>query len=166
MNKPVGASLFEVKTDEVMEVHGVWCKWGIQEDSGTEFLIASTKTARFKAVFTKELRKLSVASDPKWAESVAGQEASDEAQIKSMARAILLDWRGEVYLEAPPKGQPPKAEPYSYSNAVRALNIRAFKEWVLLMANREEMYQTKENAADEAAIKSSLTVEPEVPTAS
>lgn len=164
MNKPVGASLFQVKTDEAMEVHGVWCKW-IQEDSETEFLIASTKTAAYKAAFTKEIRNMKAASDPKWSETVAGQIASEEAQIKSMAKMILLDWRGEVFLEAPPAGQPPRSEHYSYSNAIKALSIRAFREWVLVMANREEIYQTQEDAADEAAIKSSLTVEPQVPPA-
>lgn len=163
MNK-VGASLFELKTDEDMEMRGVWCQW-IQEGSETEFLIASTKTANYKAALTKEIRKMKVASDPKWAESAAGQEASEDAQIKSMAKMILLDWRGDVFLEAPPEGQPKKAEYYSYANAIKALNIRTFREWVLTMANREELFQTQENAADEAAIKSSLTVEPKIPTA-
>jgi hypothetical protein len=81
-----------------------------------------------------------------------------ELKIIALAKAVLLDWRGDVILE---KDAPP--ERYSYNAAVKALHIRPFREWVEIQSTREELFQDSENAADEAALKSGVAMEPEVP---
>lgn len=157
----MSANLFEVKTSEELEEKGVWCKWPLKKnpkDDDAFFLIGSSKSTAYKATLSKEIRKRGVTNYARAIETIEGQEQNLELLITVMAKTVLLGWKGDVILE---EGSGPEA--YSYKAAIKALTIRPFREWVEGKAVSEEIFQAfTENAADEAALKSVATVEPEV----
>lgn len=157
----MSANLFEVKTSEQLEEKGVWCKFPLKKNPKDEdvfFLIGSSKSATYKAALSREVRSHGVMNYTRAIETIEGQQQNLELLIAVMAKSVLLGWRGEVILE---EGAAP--EEYSRAAAVKALRIRPFREWVEAKAQSEELFQSfTENAADEAALKSVPTVEPEV----
>jgi hypothetical protein len=157
----MSANLFEVKINEALEEKGVWCKWPLKKDPKDEdvfFLIGSSKSAAYKATLTKEVRKHGSTNYTRAIETVEGQEQNIEIIISVMAKTVLLGWKGDVIVD-----QEVGPEPYSYKNAVKALHIRPFREWVEGKSVSEDLFQAyTENAADEAALKSVVRMEPEV----
>jgi hypothetical protein len=146
-----GANLFELKTDSKLEENGIWVKW---TDSPTEFLIASFRTSHYRSVSLKESRKRGLLQRRK----LDDVESLMEVQIETMAKVVLLGWRGDVILD---QNEGPVA--YSYKNAVRALSIRAFRDWVEEIAGNDEKYQEGLVAADMAALKSGAGMDAEIP---
>ena len=138
-------NLFELKTDEQLEAQGVWIEYPdhINGRERAEFLIGSSSASAYRKALNIEVRKR---FHRKWLEDIEGR---DEAEIMAMSKAVLLGWRGAVYLE--PAGE---ITPYSRAAAIKALHIPAFKTWVEAEANNLENFQRQEKAADEAALKS------------
>jgi len=140
-------NLFELQTDPDKDAKGVWIEYPDHSDNGSqqpaEFLIASTASKEYRKALNAEVKKR---FHRKWMEDIEGR---DEAEIMAMVKAVLLSWRGAVYLD-----RAGEITPYSREAAVRALRIPAFKTWVESEANNLENFQAQEKAADIAALKS------------
>lgn len=136
----------DLKTDKQLDSKGVWIEYPdhTEDAEAAEFLIASTSSLEYRKALNKEVRNR---FHRKWMEDV---EARDEAEIQAMAKAILLGWRGAVYMDG--SKQP---TPFSQEMALAALRIPAFKAWVEAEANNLSNFQAQEKAADVAALKSS-----------
>lgn len=142
-------NLFELKTDPDKDTQGVWVEYPdhTNGDAPAEFLIASLNAPAYRKALNSEVRKR---FHRKWLEDIEGR---DEAEVMAMAKAVLLNWRGAVYLER--AGEP---TPFSRENAIKALKIASFKLWVEAEANNIENFQKMEKAADAAALKSGAEV--------
>jgi hypothetical protein len=139
-------NLFELATDPEKDSKGTWITYPDQSNGNkpAEFLIASTSSKEYRKALNVEVRKR---FHRNWLTDIEGR---DEAEIMAMAKAVLLGWRGAVYLE-----QAGEVTAYSREAAIKALHIPAFKAWVEAEANNLENFQTEEKAADVAALKSS-----------
>jgi hypothetical protein len=139
-------NLFELATDPDKDTKGVWIAYPDQSNGNqpAEFLIASTSGKEYRKALNVEVKKR---YHRNWLNDI---ESRDEAEIQALAKAVLLSWRGAVYLE-----HAGEITPYSREAAIKALHIPAFKLWVETEANNLENFQSQEKAADVAAIKSS-----------
>jgi hypothetical protein len=138
--------LYELATDAEKDLRGVWIEYPDHSDNGSEraeFLIASTTNPQYRKALNAEVRKR---FHRKWMEDI---ESRDEAEIMAMSKAVLLGWRGAVYLE-----RAGEVTPFSRENAIKALRIPSFKTWVEAEAGNIENFQVQEKAADVAALKS------------
>lgn len=145
--------LYELTTDANKDSQGVWIEYPDNSDGKpAEFLIASTNSKEYRKALNAAVRKR---FHRKWADDIDGR---DEAEIEAAAKAILLGWRGTVYLT----NDKSEATPYNQDTAIAALRIPAFRAWVETEANRLENFQSKDKAADEAALKSGSPVVAEV----
>lgn len=144
-------NLFELATDPEKDSKGTWIEYPDKSSNGSgkpaEFLIASINSKEYKKALNAEVKKR---FHRKWTTDVEGRE---EAEIFAMAKAVLLDWRGDVYLEK--SGQ---VTPFSREAALKALYIPAFKAWIESEASTLENFQNEEKAADMAALKSGTEV--------
>ena len=140
-------NLFELATDPDKDAKGVWIEYPDYSDNGSqkpaEFLIASTASREYRKALNIEVKKR---FHRRWMEDI---ESRDEAEIQAMAKAVLLSWRGAVYLD-----RAGEVTPYSREAAIKALRIPAFKAWVEAEANNIDNFQAQEKAADIAALKS------------
>ena len=142
----IGAmNLFELKTDPDKDASGVWIEYPDHTNGAepAEFLIASTAAPAYRKALNIEVRKR---FHRKWLDDI---ESRDEAEIQALAKAVLLGWRGAVYLTA---NKVPT--PFTKENAIAALRIPAFKLWVEAEANNIDNFAQQEKAADKAALKS------------
>jgi len=150
--KPIGANLFELKTDATLVEKGVWFEW--PDDPETKFLIASIRNEHYTARIQRETRKR-ITRLNRFLDDVKAQRT---LRIESLARFVLLDWQGSVMIESGGA-----SVPYTYENAVKALEIDAFRDWVEARAVDEEQFTQKERADDESAIKRSVPVGSQIP---
>lgn len=147
-------NLFELKTDPDKDSKGTWIEYPDNSGNGNkpaEFLIASTSSKEYRKALNAEVRKR---FHRKWLDDVEGR---DEAEVMALAKAVLLDWRGDVYLE-----RAGEVTEYSREAAINALRIPAFKAWVEAEANNLDNFQSQEKAADLAALKNGTQVGPAV----
>lgn len=139
-------NLFELKTDPDKDASGVWVEYPDHTNGAepAEFLIASSNAPAYRKALNLEVKKR---FHRKWLEDI---ESRDEAEVQALAKAVLLGWRGAVYLTADKA-----VTPFSKENAITALRIPAFKTWVEAEANNLDNFAKQEKAADSAALKSS-----------
>jgi hypothetical protein len=138
-------NLFELATDPDKDVKGTWIEYPDHSNGNkpAAFLIASTSSKEYRKALNAEVRKR---FHRNWLNDIDGR---DEAEIQAMAKAVLLNWKGDVYLD-----RAGEVTPYSREAAIRALKIPAFKVWVETEAANLENFQNQEKAADVAALKS------------
>jgi hypothetical protein len=138
-------NLFELATDPDKDVKGTWIEYPDHSNGNkpAAFLIASTSSKEYRKAINAEVRKR---FHRNWLNDIEGR---DEAEIQAMAKAVLLGWRGDVYLE-----RAGEITPFSREAAIKALRIPAFKTWVETEAANLENFQNQEKAADVAALKS------------
>lgn len=139
-------NLFELATDPEKDSKGVWITYPDQSNGNqpAEFLIASTSSKEYRKALNQEVKKR---FHRNWMNDIEGR---DEAEIQALAKAVLLGWKGAVYME-----RAGEITSYSKEAAIKALHIPAFKLWIESEANNLENFQNEEKAADIAAIKSS-----------
>lgn len=146
-------NLFELATDPDKDSKGTWIEYPDRSNGNklAEFLIASTSSKEYRKALNAEVRKR---FHRNWMNDIEGR---DEAEIHAMAKAVLLGWRGDVYLE-----RAGEITPFSREAAIAALRIPAFKTWVESEASNLENFQSQEKAADLAALKSGSQVGPTI----
>lgn len=119
--------------------NGVWIEYG-----DARILIASANAAAYKKALRKKVAKIPqhlIRTQPKIAEKAAADV---------MAEHILLNWEGLT-----DGGQPVEATP---ENRRKYLDIPAFADWVSEQAMNLANFQTEDEAADVAALKSDDSV--------
>lgn len=123
-------------TDEALEVEGRW----VEFDDKTSFKIARANNKAFARLFTREYNRNKVALTAK---GEAAEKLATQLMIDTMAKAILVDWKGPVKL----KGE--DLSTYSEDSAKRALAHKEFRNWVQAQADDFEAYKAKQDE-DEA----------------
>lgn len=127
-----GLSLADFKSDETAETEGVW----IDYESGLRLKIARFGNKRLQD-YIRRKRESGKRMYKNGIDSVGDEEA-----IKLMAKYILLDWENL-------KDEDGKELEYTEENAIKALQIRDFREEVLELSMDRENYRTEriENAS-------------------
>lgn len=134
----------DYRTDANLERQGKWVDF-----DDARFLIASNNNAAYRRVIARLART-------KYQQALRKQDiaAQEKMTIDAMAETILLGWEnvkdGDTEL------------PYSIENARRLLEIPAIREFVAVESQNIANFQTRAEAADTDAIKSSPTVAPAV----
>lgn len=129
-------NILDFKGDEKKEEQGVWLPL---EDA--EFLIGAHGNKAHRKALDRHRHKL--AGMLRKQDSRAGELLT----IEAAADGLLLDWRGKVE----ENGQP---LPYSRENAIKLLQIRFLREWVVEQALNMANFRGEEEAAETAALKS------------
>lgn len=140
----MGLDIFETfATDETLEVEGKWHDLG----SGSRILVARQNNTNYLNVFSELYQEHGKAIEDGAAapegskERKAGDKASLDINVATMARTILLGWENLTY-----KGKPLE---YSVENAEMLLRIKDFRVLVFgLMTDIENFRQKQEEAQE------------------
>lgn len=122
------------QTDPTLD-EGSWVKLG-----DAQIKIARLGSPRYQSGVAARLR-------PHRAEIEAGSMNDKEAmqiEIELLADFIVLDWKNVEFDDAP--------MPYSRDNAIKALGLELFRNWVREQARNLENFRTRETKEAVAAV--------------
>ena len=112
--------------NEALSQDGVWVPY----NGDVEFLIARAGNKNYRkvaqALYKKNERLLDSKTD-------AAGEKLTEIVVESMAKGILLNWRGNVQFQGEPL-------PYSLDNARKLLAHERFRDWIDAQAKDEAQF--------------------------
>lgn len=123
-------------TDEKLEIEGRW----VEFDDKTSFKIARANNKAFARLFTREYERNRIALTSKGENA---EKAAEKLMIDTMAKTILVDWKGPVKLQGE------DLSVYSEDNAKLVLAHKEFRKWVQAQADDFEAYKAVQ--ADEEA---------------
>ena len=140
MIKPVknaATDLFsDFAVDEALSQDGVWVKY----TGDVEFLVARAGNKHYRKVaqnlYDKNRRMLDGKND-------AATEKLIEITVEAMAKAILLNWRGDVQFQGEPL-------PYSLENARKILRMERLRDFIDGVAKDESAYAAVREEEEEA----------------
>jgi hypothetical protein len=115
-----------ITSDRKLEEEGVWFT-GPDGNPDAVFLIASANSKRYRKALALSVRKFQHTN-----------VAKELPEIFAMASGILLNWRGEMYLD---RSQQTAPTPYTQENAVKALKYPAFRLWVKSIASEARNFR-------------------------
>lgn len=115
-------------TDATAENSGVWKDYG-----DNQFLIARAGNKAYSKLLGEVVSRHKATLD---LGGEAADQLSDRLMIEVMAKTILLGWKDPIIVE---KDGEPVA--YSYDNAVKALQIKDFRNLVNTWANEMAAYR-------------------------
>lgn len=104
-------------TNAEAESKGVWEDY----NSDVSFLIARANNSEFNRLITRLVKQHRALLDSK---TEASQKKSEELLVETMAKTVLLGWRGEFNFQGQPMGE------YSIEKAKKLLSIKDFRAWV------------------------------------
>lgn len=116
-------------TDPSAEDNGVWKEYG-----DNKFLIARAGNKPYTKLLGELVTRHKAILDNKGDEA---DRLSDKLMIEVMAKTLLLGWESPLIVEE--NGEP---VPYSFDNAVKALQIKDFRNLVNTWANEMDAYRT------------------------
>lgn len=124
---PKAVDLFaDFAVNEALSQDGVWVPY----TGDVEFLIARAGNKNYRkvaqALYKKNERMLDSRTD-------AANEKLTEIVVESMAKGILLNWRGNVQFQG-------QDLPYSLDNARKLLAHERFRDWVDAQAKDEAQF--------------------------
>ena len=112
--------------NEALSQDGVWVPY----NGDVEFLIARAGNKNYRkvaqALYKKNERLLDSKTD-------AATEKLTEIVVESMAKGILLNWRGNVQFQGEPL-------PYSLDNARKILKHERLRDWIDAQAKDEAQF--------------------------
>lgn len=125
----------EFATDTKAEDEGVWEPYSDE----VSFLIGRTHNKRYDATITslvaKHKRQLDAKTD-------ASRAKSEELMIETMAKTILLDWKGDFNFQGQLMG------PYTVDKAKKLLAVKDFRAWVSNIADDMERFKVASKEED------------------
>lgn len=122
-------------TDESAENAGVWL-----DLSSVKFKIARSNTEQYyeeMETIADEFREALKKAKPKEAAKI-----EVDLLVKLYAKVVLRDWTEGVMYDGEPL-------PYSYENAVKLLQIKDFRQWVVKQATDLNNYKVAKFEADQ-----------------
>lgn len=122
-------------TDETREVEGVWFEYA----GDVSFLIARAGNKAYARTFLKlydQSRRILATKGQ------AADEKAEEITINSLAKSILLNWKGDLKY----KGE---ALPYSEMNARKILAHLDFRKWVVERSEDMAKFKVVQDEEDE-----------------
>lgn len=122
-------------TDENAETVGVWL-----ELSGVKFKVARSNTEEYydaMETIAEEFRVALKTATPKEAAKL-----ETDLLIKLYAKVVLRDWTEGVLYDG-------EHLPYSYENAIKLLQIKEFRRWVVKQATDLNNYKIAKFEADQ-----------------
>lgn len=122
-------------TDPNAEQEGVWEPYG----QDVSFLIARSHNKAFDRMITMLVKKNQRLLDSK---SDAAQAKSEELMIETMAKTILLGWKGDFKF----KGE--VMSDYSVDKAKQLLAVKDFRQWVSAIADDHERFKAVKDEED------------------
>ena len=112
--------------NEALSQDGVWVPY----NGDVEFLVARAGNKNYRKVAQALYKKNERLLDSK---TVAAGEKLVEIVVESMAKGILLNWRGNVQFQGEPL-------PYSLDNARKLLAHERFRDWIDAQAKDEAQF--------------------------
>lgn len=122
----------EFATDKSAEQDGVWEPYA----GDIEFLIAREGNPAYNRMITALVRKHKRLLDSK---TEAADAKSEELMIETLAKTILLGWRGTFLWKGKPMGD------YTVEKAKEMLAVKDFKAWVTSVAADQARYKVQED---------------------
>lgn len=119
-------------------------KW-IEDEDGTEFLIAAYENPRHLQAVNTATRKFSAQK------SYRDTDLQKQIAAEAMAEGILLNWKG-VQLDENTEF------PYSRENAIRLLMNDEARQYIAMQSVEYRAQLSREREADEASLKSGSPV--------
>lgn len=104
-------------TNEDAENKGVWEDY----NADVSFLIARANNKEFNRLITRLVRQNKALLDSK---TEASQKKSEELLVETLAKTVLLGWRGDFNFQGQPMGE------YTVEKAKKLLSIKDFRTWV------------------------------------
>lgn len=122
-------------TDEKLEIEGRWVPF----DGETSFKVARSYNKHFSRLFQRlyNANKVAIQAKGEQAETLA-----DNVMCETMAKTILLDWKGPVKIKGEDLGA------YSVASAQKALKLKGFREWVQAQADDVAAYKAEQDSED------------------
>ncbi len=124
-------------TNVQAESEGVWEPYSGE----VEFLIARSHNKAFDRMITMLVKKNQKLLDSK---TEAAQLKSEELMVETMAKTILLGWKGNFNFQGQPMGE------YSVEKAKKLLAIKDFRMWVSNVADDHARFKAVQDEDDSA----------------
>lgn len=125
----------EFATNPQAEQEGVWEPYA----EGVEFLIARSHNKAFDRMITSLVAKNKRILDSK---GDAASAKSEELMIETMAKTILLGWKGDFQFQGQPMGE------YTVEKAKKLLAIKDFRLWISNVADDHERFKAVKDEED------------------
>lgn len=122
-------------TDAAAERNGVWEAYNEE----VSFLIARSNNPDYNKLITRLAKQHKAILDSK---TDAAQAKSDELMVETMAKTVLLGWKGEFNFQGAPMGE------YSIEKAKKLLAVKDFRLWVGAIADDHARFKAVKDEAD------------------